>query len=115
MTEEFRNRVTMRPPTLIQVLGHLMVGVRPPALEGPEPVPGYDRARLVPYAIREFHRGFATASGLFWLPCVLCDRPFGGHECGGSIPDPLAENLSPGATLRIMICSRCTRLGRAHD
>ena len=64
-------------------------------------------ARLVPYRWRAFHHRYATRHGYFWLPCVLCGRPFGGHESGDSIPDPTGPT---GAG--ICICSQCTPAGR---
>ncbi len=64
-------------------------------------------ARLIPYTWRAFHRRYATRHGYFWLPCTLCDRPFGGHESGDSIPDP-TRPIGAG----IVICSQCTRAGR---
>lgn len=30
------------------------------------------------------HRMYARWAGYFWLPCKICDRPFGGHEMFGS-------------------------------
>lgn len=63
-------------------------------------------ARHVPYRFRWFHRRFAASRGFCWIPCPLCDRPYGGHESGGGIPDPLN---GPGRY--IGICSRCTRSG----
>jgi hypothetical protein len=69
--------------------------------------PSADWARIVPYRWRRFHRDYATEHGFYWLPCVLCDRPFGGHESGDCIPDPM-EGPGRGIT----ICSQCTRAGR---
>lgn len=65
--------------------------------------------RLVPYRFRGWHHAFATAKGFFWLPCVLCDFPFGGHEDGGSIADP-----TEGEGRYVMICSQCGREGKGH-
>lgn len=61
-------------------------------------------ARLVPYRFRRFHQWYANAFGFFWLPCPLCDRPFGGHEWGADVPDPTG---GPGTG--VGICSECTR------
>jgi hypothetical protein len=66
-----------------------------------------DWARLVPYRWRAFHRRYAARHGFFWLPCILCDRPFGGHESGDSIPDPTGPTNGG-----VAICSQCTRAGR---
>jgi hypothetical protein len=112
---DHRYEFTMRPPTFLQRVGHWQTGRKPPRLEGPAPVQGFDWARLVPYAYREFHEAYARAHGLYWLPCVLCGHPYGGHEGGGSVPDPTAEGLPAGATMWITICSRCTHRGLAQD
>jgi hypothetical protein len=73
------------------------------------PRDGEHWARLVPYRLRWFHRRYATRHGYFWHPCILCDRPYGGHEAGESIPDPTDED----GRMFILICSRCTRSGRS--
>lgn len=62
-----------------------------------------DVARLVPYRWRRFHGVVAVLFGYFWRPCVLCDRPFGGHESGKSIPDPTEPHSE------ILVCSECSR------
>jgi len=62
-----------------------------------------DPGALVAYWHRAWHQAYAKARGYFWLPCVLCDQPFGGHEIGGSIPDPIA-----GPHRGIGICPACT-------
>jgi hypothetical protein len=49
---------------------------------------GHCPGALVPYRWRAWHRRYAHTHGLFWLPCDLCGRPFGGHEITDSIPDP---------------------------
>lgn len=61
-------------------------------------------ARLVPYRWRAFHRWYANLAGFFWLPCPLCQRPFGGHEWAGDVPDP---TRAPGGS--VGICSPCAR------
>lgn len=30
--------------------------------------------------MRQLHKIYAFWAGYFWLPCPLCNRPFGGHE-----------------------------------
>ena len=64
---------------------------------------GHDEAALIAYENRGWHKRYAQACGYFWLPCVLCDRPYGGHEIVDTIPDP---TRGPGAGLTI--CPACT-------
>jgi len=77
------------------------LGVTPPLAESRS---WGDLVRLVPYGWRWFHRVVAETGGWFWLPCPLCDRPFGGHESGGTVPDPIM-----GGRWGVTICSQCTR------
>jgi hypothetical protein len=66
--------------------------------------------------IRWAQRWYAQRHRYFWLPCPLCDRPFGGHEwrpvagrcC--TVPDPLD---GPGRS--VGICPDCTRAGRGRE
>jgi hypothetical protein len=73
-------------------------------------------AHVIPYRWRWLHRRWAGKFGFFWLPCPLCDQPFGGHEwrpingLKASIPDPTGAPSSA-----IGICPRCTRDGRGWD
>jgi hypothetical protein len=100
--------MTMRRPQLADRLWCRRLGLSAPPFTGST----YPRLRwwsmwvalLVPYAWRPVHRIYAAMTGFFWIPCPLCDRPFGGHESGGSIPDP---TRSPGGG--VVICSSCTR------
>lgn len=99
-------RLTMRPPNWRTRLWYRYLRI--PAPLGVSDGRGSEAwARLVPYRWRAFHRRYATRHRYFWLPCTLCDRPYGGHESGDSIPDPAGP---PGAC--IGICSQCTRAGR---
>ena len=34
-----------------------------------------------PVRCRWLNRWYALLLGYFWLPCPICDEPFGGHEC----------------------------------
>lgn len=95
----------IRPPNPIQLLWYGHLGVDPPLAVSELPCGG-DVARLMPHEDREFHQWFAVAHGFFWLPCPLCGRPFGGHEAGGSVPDPMK-----GEGWSLMVCSECVRLG----
>lgn len=64
---------------------------------------GHDAGALIPYRWRAWHRRYAQAHGLFWMPCPLCDQPFGGHEIGDTIPDP---TRAPNGGM--VICPACT-------
>jgi hypothetical protein len=79
-------------------------GMRAPTASTP-----HELAALMPYRARGFHRRYATSHGFFWLPCVLCERPFGGHEIHGSIPDPTGGEHS-----YIGVCPVCTRTARTR-
>ena len=67
-------------------------------------------ALLVPYPWRPVHHAYASWVGFFWKPCPLCGRPFGGHEAGGSVPDPLQAPFGG-----LGICSACTRARSARQ
>lgn len=69
----------------------------------PEMASDFPRGALIPYRWRGRHRRYAYLHGYFWLPCPLCNRPFGGHEIGDSIPDPTRP---PNGG--VMICPACT-------
>lgn len=34
---------------------------------------------------RKFNKFYAWLFGYFWLPCPLCGKYFGGHECGYAV------------------------------
>jgi hypothetical protein len=91
----------LRPPNRLDRWWYRHVGVPQPRATSPT---RGALARLVPYRWRALHRAYAAAFGFFWLPCPLCDRPFGGHEWGQSIPDPLRPD-----TGHLAICSACSR------
>lgn len=42
-------------------------------------------ARHLPRRPRWVHRLYAFLLRYFWGPCPVCERDFGGHECGGSL------------------------------
>lgn len=98
--------LVMHPPNWAQRLWYRYLRI-PAPLATSEPRRSEAWARLVPYRWRGFHHRYAMKHRYFWLPCVLCDRPYGGHESGDSIPDPTG---SAGAG--VIICSQCTRAGR---
>jgi hypothetical protein len=33
------------------------------------------------------HQIYAFVAGYFWIPCAVCGRMFGGHECGAFLYD----------------------------
>lgn len=68
-----------------------------------------DLARLIPYRHRRTHQFIAAIGGYFWHPCLLCNKPFGGHETGKSIPDPT------NPPLWVSICSQCSRNHPEHN
>jgi hypothetical protein len=71
---------------------------------------------MIPYRFRALHQAYAAARSYFWLPCPLCDRPFGGHEwrhvngLPSSVPDPTGEQS--GYLAYVGICPECTRAGK---
>lgn len=99
---EHRITLRMRPPGLTQKIWYRRMDTTPPLMESRDTAA--DLARLLPYGWRRFHRWYANTCGYYWLPCVLCDRPYGGHEAGGSIPDP-----TRGEHSGVMVCSVCFR------
>lgn len=99
-----RLTMRMRPPSAVQRLWYRRLGMEPPMFQGSTGPWHADYARLVPHQYRRFHQAYATAFGYFWQPCPLCSRPYGGHQIGGSIPDP--TNPPHGY---ITICPDCTR------
>lgn len=68
--------------------------------------------QVTPESWRWLHHLYAWAGRFFWLPCPLCERPFGGHEWRdidgkpSQIPSGDEDGLGQG------ICPRCTRAGR---
>lgn len=99
-------RFTLSPPNWLQRRWYSYLRIPAPlATSGGRGTEGW--ARLVPYRWRGFHQRYANRHGYFWSPCILCERPFGGHESGDSIPDP-----TRGTGAGVMICSQCTRAGR---
>lgn len=70
-------------------------------MQVPEATSGDHLAALVPYRFRGFHERYANALGFFWLPCVLCGKPHGGHE--------IADVVSTGRPNKYVgICPACT-------
>jgi len=43
---------------------------------------------------RWINRIYARVFGYFWIPCPICGRDFGGHECGkGTLIDPASSTV----------------------
>lgn len=94
---------SMRPPGVTERIWHRRLGLPLPLACG-STGPWHARwVRLLPYRWRRLHHAYAVAYGFFWRSCDLCDRPYGGHEYGDTIPDP-TRPPNGGIT----ICSRCT-------
>lgn len=102
-------KLKLRPPAAIQRLWYRRLGMDLPLSVGSTGPWHADYVRLVPYRYRRFHQTYATAFGFFWMPCPLCNRPFGGHEGGESVPDP--TNPPNGG---LIICSDCTQNRRTQ-
>lgn len=114
--KEYSQTIRLGPPGWHHKAWYAYLGLPCPDLV-PRPGPmGSDWARLVPYENRRFHWAYAKRHGFYWIPCPLCDRPFGGHEAAGSIPDPMYPPKSPhGPFYSLHICSQCTRAGKSHE
>jgi hypothetical protein len=98
-----RTKLTLQRPGVLQRAWYRRLGLTPPLSETSSGPWHAHWVRLLPYRWRRLHRAYATANGYYWLPCILCGRPYGGHEGGTTIPDP---TRGPGQG--IVICSRCT-------
>jgi hypothetical protein len=104
-----RVKLALRKPTPVQRLWYWRLGVPTPAATT-NSHRSSDWVRLLPCSWEGVHQRYARRHGYFWLPCVLCGKPYGGHQSGGSIPDPTyPEHSGRGIT----ICPRCTRAGRS--
>ncbi|MFE6355898.1 hypothetical protein ACFVOO_23955 [Streptomyces rochei] len=101
-------KLQLRPPTRVERLWYRRLRIPAPlAITSTSPSAAW--VRLLPQSWTAVHRRYATNHGYYWLPCTLCNRPYGGHQSAGSIPDPTADH--PGAG--VGICPRCTRAGRS--
>lgn len=100
--------LTLKPLTWIDRLWYWRLGI-PAPLSSSRSGKWDNWVRLLPQAWRPIHQRYASGHGLFWLPCLLCSRFYGGHQYGGSIPDP---EYGPGSGRSVGICPHCTRHGR---
>lgn len=74
------------------------LGMTPPVASS-----GYAEAATWPHEPRIVHRVYARVHGYFWMPCVLCEKPYGGHEIHDNIPDP-----TMGEDWYTSICPACS-------
>jgi hypothetical protein len=108
--KSFTARVTMRSPDLLDRVWYWRCGMDLPRSHGVSREIKYLKwSRLVPMCFKIFHRRFATTNGLYWLPCVLCMTPYGGHQSAGNVPDPTMPYDEYGPMYGVGICPRCTR------
>ena len=59
---------------------------------------------FLPYKPRFINQFYAFVCGYFWLPCPLCGRMYGGHECTESVPTTIHSGK--------MVCSLCSEEAR---
>lgn len=106
---KFEVTLTMRPPGLVQRLWYWSIRL-PVPLAVSRRRRSDDWIRLLPQSWTRIHQRHAAKHGLYWTSCLLCSRPYGGHQHAGSIPDPTGP---PGSG--VGICPACTRAGRSWD
>ncbi len=67
---------------------------------------------VLPSRLTPVHHFLAWLGGYFWIPCILCGRPWGGHQWhdrrGFSCTIEYGRNAGHG------ICPACTKRGEAH-
>lgn len=81
--------ITLHATTALDRVFYRLCGTEPPISEGESGhIRGRRYVRLLPTSWRPIHRWFAHRNGLFYLPCPLCDKPYGGQQSGAMIPDP---------------------------
>ena len=107
MNGRYSVTLTLEPLTPLARIWYRRLGMTGPLSESRSPL-ATEVARLVPYERRNFHRRFANTMGYFWIPCPLCGREFGGHEGGGSVPNPLHDVDGKRRPGWLIICSQCT-------
>jgi hypothetical protein len=99
-----------KAPGLLDHIWYWRIGERPPVwISTSRPIKGLEWARLVPSCFRSFHIRYAATHGLHWGPCVLCSKPYGGHQAAGGVPDPTMPYSPDGPWYYVGICPRCTR------
>ena len=68
---------------------------------------GFDFVGRFPYQPRILHWLIACWGGLFWLPCPMCGKHFGGHEWGESIHSDWFSGRG--------VCPKCADKAREHN
>lgn len=114
----FSTTMTLKPPGLVTRLWYRWYCRMPPPWSEcmSREIKSLKWARLVPMAFRGFHKGYADRHGLHWGPCVLCMRPYGGHQSAGGVPDPTMPPPGPdGPWFYVGICPACTRSGKGDQ
>ncbi|MFF8100162.1 hypothetical protein ACF07S_10360 [Streptomyces sp. NPDC016640] len=99
--------LTVRPPTWIERLWYWSLDIPAPRACS-APLRSEPWIRLLPQSWTRLHKRYANRHGFYWMPCLLCSRPYGGHQHAGSIPDP---EYGPGSGRSVGICPHCTRHG----
>jgi hypothetical protein len=72
---------------------------------------GLCAAMLVGCDLRDNEHLYAVTHGYFWLPCPICNKPFGGHEWKESNGSRFGAVKEPGDHPGVCtgICPECTR------
>lgn len=115
MIHVYRKTMTLRPPDMVTRLWYRWYcRMQPPRSECmSREIKSLRWARLVPMRFEAFHRAYTARHGLFWLPCPLCMRSYGGHQSAGGVPDPMNPPAGPLSPLcYVGICPACTRAGK---
>jgi hypothetical protein len=103
MARRFSKTIRLEPPTPEAIVVYEELGMTPPLAE-----PAHPAAAFWPRRPRWIHAIYALKNGYYWLPCVLCGRNHGGHEIGGSVPDPIMQHDQGGGEWGTTICPWCT-------
>jgi hypothetical protein len=103
--------MTFGPLSLVDKLWYWRCGMNAPLSQATSrEIKSLRWARLVPMRFEAFHEAYAARHGLFWLPCPLCMREYGGHQYAGGVPDPMHPPAGPLSPLMYVgICPPCTR------
>lgn len=72
-----------------------------------------NRNNAIPFKPRFLNKIWAKIHGLFWLPCHLCNKDFGGHEWYGSdnntntaiCPECVLDNYNQTGSYNIAVLS----------
>lgn len=61
---------------------------------------------------RRIEENYAHAEGFFWKPCVLCGRPYGGHEIDWESPLSIFVESQDYPGYSEVICPVCAAAGK---